>query len=197
MLNIILIIMSKVKSICKECGIEFLARSYQLKIGTGKYCSRYCSSKNQKVEILEIRFWKMVNKKSKNDCWEFTGCKNKDGYGRMSKGNSKLDSAHRISYELHKGVIPTNMVVMHTCDNPPCCNPNHLKLGTQSDNILDMVIKRRNVPRKSGKEGSKFSNEQIIKIRESYTGIKGQKFQLSKIHNCSPSTITNILNNWK
>lgn len=188
--------MGKVKTVCKECGIEFLVRKSQLKIGTGKYCSHSCAAKNQKVESLEIRFWKMVDKKEEDECWIFIGCKNKDGYGKMSKGNSKLDSTHRISYELHKGNIPENMVVMHTCDNPSCCNPKHLILGTQNDNMQDMISKRRFVPRNTP---YKLTEEQMIEIRNNYIGKRGEKVKLAKEYDVVVTTITNILNNksWK
>lgn len=188
--------MSKIKSICKECGNEFLVRNYQLKIGTGLYCSHKCASKNQKVESLENRFWKLIDKKEENECWAFLGSKNKDGYGRMSKGNSKLDSAHRISYELHKGIIPEDMVVMHICDNPSCCNPKHLVLGTQNDNIQDMISKGRFVLRNMS---FKLTEEQMNGIRNKYTGKRGEKVKLAKEYNVVITTITNILNNksWK
>lgn len=188
--------MNKIETTCKECGKEFLVRKYQLKIGTGKYCSHSCAAKNQKVESLEKRFWDKVEKGAENECWEFKGFKNKDGYGKMSKGNSKLDSAHRISYRIHKGEIPEGMVILHTCDNPACCNPNHLLLGTQNDNIQDMMRKRRFI-KHSGAKASKFTGKQIKEIRDKYTGKRGEKLKLSKEYNCSPTTITNILNNWK
>lgn len=186
--------MSNLKNICKECGKEFSVRNYQLKIGTGLYCSHKCAAKNQKVETLEIRFWKMVDKKDENECWKFTGYINKDGYGKMSKGNSKLESAHRISYELHKGKIPESMVVMHTCDNPSCCNPKHLVLGTQNDNIQDMISKGRFVPRITP---YKLTKEQIKEVRDKYTGMRGEKVKLAKEYGVVVTTITNILNNYK
>lgn len=181
---------------CKKCGKEFNVRKYQLKIGAGKYCSHSCAARSQKVDSLEKRFWEMVDKRGNDKCWEFTGFKNKDGYGIMSKGHSKLGSAHRISYEMHIGIIPNGMVIMHSCDNPSCCNPAHLKIGTQNDNIQDMVSKKRNVSL-SKEKASKFSTEIINEIRSKYKGNRGDKLRLSKEHMCSPTTITNILNNWE
>ena len=98
-------------------------------------------------------------------------------------------------YKIKNGEIPKGRVVMHTCDNPACCNPEHLMLGTVNDNVQDMVKKGRNVAL-SKSDKSKFSIDTINLIRAEYTGRRGQKLQLSKKYNCSPTTITNILNDW-
>jgi len=89
------------------------------------------------------RFWNKVDRTSNpNCCWEWTANKLKQRYGRFSIGKKHI-LAHRFSYELHYGKIPDGLDVLHTCDNPPCVNPNHLYLGTQQDNANDMVAKNR------------------------------------------------------
>lgn len=75
-------------------------------------------------------------------CHLWTGCRNSFGYGLMRVGKG-LARAHRMAWEAKFGPIPEGMVVMHTCDNPPCCNPEHLKLGTHGDNNRDRVKKGR------------------------------------------------------
>ena len=77
-----------------------------------------------------------------NGCWFFTGTRNNKGYGRI-KINGVATSAHRVSFELHKGPITNNLWVLHTCDNPSCINPDHLFLGTAKDNNDDMIAKGR------------------------------------------------------
>ena len=80
-------------------------------------------------------------------CWEWTGGKTRAGYGvfwyMKQKGNSIL--AHRLSYTVFKGDIPKGMQVLHSCDNPSCVNPKHLRVGTHSDNMEDKVARKGGV----------------------------------------------------
>jgi hypothetical protein len=73
-------------------------------------------------------------------CWEWQGFRHPSGYGQIYLHGKKW-SAHRASYRLHKGEIPAGMDVCHSCDNKPCCNPDHLWLGDQRANSLDVVSK--------------------------------------------------------
>lgn len=75
-------------------------------------------------------------------CWLWTACKDKDGYGNFQFDGEKV-RAHRFMYEIMKGPIPADICVCHTCDNPSCVNPDHLWLGTGSDNQKDSVLKGR------------------------------------------------------
>ena len=98
------------------------------------------------------RFWAKV-KKTRN-CWLWTaGCfNNPRGHGRSygcfclgsrTDGTRKMHPAHRVAYELSVGPVPADMKLLHKCDNPRCVNPAHLFLGTQRQNIADMVVKGR------------------------------------------------------
>lgn len=79
---------------------------------------------------------------SDKGCWEYTSGKDRCGYGKFSLGPRRL-GAHKVSYVLHKGDVPEGLVVMHSCDNPGCINPDHLSLGTVRDNIHDCINKGR------------------------------------------------------
>lgn len=92
---------------------------------------------------LEERFWRYVDKRDPDECWEWTAKRERNGYGRIQvggKGSSQL-GAHRVSFRLANGYDPE--VVMHSCDNPACVNPAHLKSGTYSENTQDMIRKGR------------------------------------------------------
>jgi hypothetical protein len=90
------------------------------------FCSRFWS----KIEITE-------------SCWKWTGYKNRHGYGGINKGNKKMILASRASWMLHNGPIPQGLDVCHHCDNPPCCNPDHLFIGTAQANMRDAASKGR------------------------------------------------------
>lgn len=113
-------------------------------------CEKLCDKRSNSCEKcrnkifrpipIEIRFWKKVEKT--NDCWLWIAGKYPDGYGVFWNGTT-YDGAHRISWELHYGEIPKGMLVCHTCDNPPCVNPEHLWIGTKKDNNNDRTKKGR------------------------------------------------------
>lgn len=99
-------------------------------------------------------FWKRVKKegplpdqtnehyKGLNRCWLWTGYKDRDGYANTTVGNKTI-GAYRLMWILHHGDIPLGMQVMHLCDEKTCVNIEHLKLGTNADNVADMVRKGR------------------------------------------------------
>lgn len=86
------------------------------------------------------RFWEKVMKT--DNCWLWIGARERGGYGCIQIKHNNF-RAHRLSWELHHGTVPTGMHVLHTCDNPPCVNPTHLFLGTSLDNMADKVRKGR------------------------------------------------------
>jgi len=78
-------------------------------------------------------------------CWEFIGGRTGSGYGNYTEGRAYQKSAHVVAFELEYGPVPEGMLVLHTCDNPPCCRPEHLFVGTHQENKDDEIAKGRNV----------------------------------------------------
>lgn len=113
------------------------------------------------------RFWKRVAVASKEVCWVWTGGKGRGGYGQTTF-NYKHKAAHRAAWEVTFGEIPSGMMVCHRCDNPPCCNPHHLFLGSNSENQLDSVKKKRSrAARQDGESNymAKLTENEVLEIR--------------------------------
>jgi hypothetical protein len=90
---------------------------------------------------FEQRLWSRIDA-SGDGCWEWTGYRTRAGYGQIGNGR-KLVAAHRAAWASANGEIPAGMLVRHRCDNPPCCRPDHLELGTNQDNVQDAVDRGR------------------------------------------------------
>ena len=123
------------------------------------------------------------------DCLEWSGWKDRDGYGRTSTAEG-MRATHRLALMI-EGVDITNKVVMHSCDNPGCCNPAHLRVGIQADNVADMVSKNRQSTRKPPK---KLSDEQVLDIRRTYETTNTTQTSLAKQFNVSQVMIGRIVN---
>jgi len=124
-------------------------------------------------EITKEWFLSKVQQTSK--CWTSSFKANVRGYkliGRRVNGKQNTMLAHRVAYELFKGPIPPGLFICHSCDNPGCCNPNHLFIGTQQDNVQDMRNKNRgyNFPKGEKHRKAKLSLDQVKDIRTQYQG---------------------------
>lgn len=97
---------------------------------------------------LEFRFWAKVEKLGPTECWFWRGSKNERGYGHIAdyRNGKRINClAHRVSYRLHRGDLQDGDYVLHSCDNPSCVNPAHLRRGTMSENIKEAYQKGRKV----------------------------------------------------
>lgn len=91
---------------------------------------------------LECRLWSEVERKRPNECWPWIGATDKDGYGRF-RWQYKMYRSHAVAFRVAFPDEEITPCVLHTCDNPPCCNPNHLFGGTQGVNVYDRHSKGR------------------------------------------------------
>ncbi len=154
------------------------------------------------IELTEkdiLRFWSKVDIKSEDECWEWLGCKDKNGYGQFGV-DKKIYKSHRISWILANGQIPKDnsgygtMLICHTCDNTFCQNPNHLFLGTQKDNIDDKVNKYRQVyGEKNGRH--KLTEKEVLEIKQKYIPRIYTQKQLAEEYGISRQQIQRIVNN--
>jgi Mor family transcriptional regulator len=114
------------------------------------------------TDDLVNRFWSYVDVRGEDECWEWTGARHKSGYGRV-KHEAKTLLAHRVAWAVHDS-DPGDLLVLHTCDVPACCNVAHLFLGTNADNTADAVSKGRHVHGESSGV-AKFSETEVLDIR--------------------------------
>jgi hypothetical protein len=126
----------RVTVVCVHCLEPFDV--YPARQFTAKFCSYACRA-IPPLTRFERTGWTILE----NGCWEWNGARTPKGYGYVS-GAEKSFIASRLSWEYHFGPIPDGLFALHSCDNPPCVNPNHLFLGTKGDNNRDMVAKGRN-----------------------------------------------------
>lgn len=137
-------------------------------------------------------------------CWEWTGARNAYLYGKLVL-NKKLWAAHRLSYTIFYGYIPKRMWVLHSCDNPPCINPNHLSLGTPKMNTEQSILRGRWVgfsdkfPRGETHHHRKLTYNDVEFIREIFQAGALRQREIAKIFHVSQPTVSAIVLNktWK
>lgn len=168
----------------------------------------------RKTQPLDERFWSKVAKVHEEDpdaCWEWTGARDKQRRGYISVGGRAggMRFAHRIAWELTNGAIPDGVEVCHRCDNPPCCRPSHLFLGTHKENMTDRDQKGRSAHQstpeqwheamKGTQAGSlhsqhKLTEEQVLEICRRYEAGTTSTYKLAEEFGVSPANISLIVN---
>lgn len=151
--------------------------------------------------------WSKIDQRGTEECWPWKGWKskgkrNKEEYGRLQI-NGKSYYAHRVVFYLcNPGLIELSApddsneekFVMHSCDNPICCNPNHLSLGSHLDNMQDKVLKGRQVRyRSAGSPRAKFTEDDVRWIRLIHKIGKATIKAQALLYNVHPSCIGHIL----
>jgi hypothetical protein len=156
--------------------------------------SAVCNFSDEQIRY----FWSKVDiKDSINDCWNWIGATASNGYGNV-RINGLYFKAHRVAWTIANFDIPKGYQVMHLCDNPSCCNPNHLVIGTVVNNFCDMLIKNRQQFTKNKAVGARNNNAKLTdrivrEIRSEYP--KKNQYELADIYGVTQTTIGNILLN--
>lgn len=133
-------------------------------------------------------------------CWEWQGHPDEDGYGQMRIGKRRVAKAHRISWMIHKGIVPDGLCVLHRCDNPPCVNPDHLFLGTSTDNNKDRDSKGRgNAPKGERVRSAKLTNMTAAQILQDFIPGTTTEAHLAKKYGVTQGAINSLLRgrSWK
>lgn len=190
----------EVECACKQCGRPFNAFLSSIKRGGGKFCSLNCVQKN-KTQPIEFRFWRKVAV-SGEQCWLWQGRINAHGYGVIDKSGGTKNGgkpllAHRVSWELTNGEITDKLFVCHSCDVRACVNPSHLFLGSNQDNVDDMVGKCR---QKRGENDANaiLTARKVSQIRQDFAMGKPQT-EIAAIFSVSKITVFDIVHRktWK
>jgi len=139
-------------------------------------------------EIIK-KFWSKVDRSSSpDDCWLWTGALSP--YGNFYYDKKRI-YAHRFSFTITYGDIPNGVLICHKCDNPACCNPRHLFLGSSQDNNQDCLAKgRHKCARMPGSKNAaaKLSEQQVLEIR----GLKMRHKDIALLYGVSKATIDDI-----
>lgn len=150
----------------------------------------------EKIPPVEERFWSKVDRRGEDECWNWTAGtrKKSEGYGAFWM-NGRHHPSNKIAYELAVGMVPTRMVVCHECDNPRCCNPKHLFVGTPLVNNDDKVAKRRHAYGEKIST-SKLTEQDVLTIRaakpEGKRAPRGLAIELGAQFGIKPQTISEI-----
>ena len=138
------------------------------------------------------RFNQYCEPNKESECIEWNG-NIRQGYGRFYL-NGKWLTAHRVSWMMNNGPIPEGMLILHKCDNSSCVNIKHLFIGTQRDNVLDMIRKKRHkVLKGSANPNSKLNEFKVVQIRDLYGEGNTSYAKLAREFCVSPKLIELVI----
>ena len=149
--------------------------------------------------VLSDRFWRKVRQEKSDACWDWQAATNAYGYGWFNVKGNKSTTAHRVAAWLSQLIpsLESDLHVLHRCDNRKCCNPDHLFIGTNADNVADRVAKCRSgsKPQPGEKNGmAKLTDKEVGQIRGLYFASAFSQSQLAKRYHVHQPHISRIVN---
>jgi len=133
---------------------------------------------------LNERFWRLANTADPQGCWEWDGARNAQGYGMFQLSKGTCRRAHRVAFYLTHGHWP-EPVCRHSCDNPPCVNPDHLLEGTDKENSADAVARNRR-PRK-------YTDATLLAVKNA----GGTNREIARQYGMDPSHVSRVKRFWE
>lgn len=112
------------------------------------------------------RLWARTDVRGPDDCWEWQGARITAGYGQIVVFGKRIGT-HRVAWESQNGPVPDGLIILHSCDNPPCCNPAHLRPGTVRENAAE-ASERGRLHRAERNGYGKLTVAQVAEIRARY-----------------------------
>lgn len=210
---------STIPRTCQQCQTTFYVIPSKVRGDRPKYCSAPCyrlASRKPRRSLAD-RFWSRVERHLEG-CWLWVGRRDSAGYGVIGVGGGGAhtwytERAHRVAWLLAYGTIPEGLIVRHrVCDNPPCCRPDHLALGTHADNSADALehgliprgdqhpYRRRPELVRWGEQHNlaKLTWEQVRAIRARYAAGGITQAALGQEYGVSRTTVSAIIQgrNW-
>lgn len=187
-----------------DCGNLVEATTNALRQNNTRSCGCFKLDRMREIHAIADpvkEFWSRVNRRNKSKCWIWPGCKNSSGYGSFQGMG-----AHVFAYEITFG-SHGDLHVLHKCDVRNCVNPNHLFLGTRSDNWNDALSKGRTYfqkypekrPRGEKHKNARWTWSQIRRIRKLYATGQYRQIDIARMFNTGQGAISQITRNaaWK
>ncbi len=171
-------------------------------MSTPKQPTKPCGCDGRTVCLVHWahRFWNKADRRSNSECWVWTAARNVAGYGQCGVAGMRM-SAHRVAWILAGNSLSPEDCILHSCDNPPCVNPAHMRIGTHLENAKDRESRGRGIrrPRRGASAtAARLTWEQVTEIRARYAaGERGA--HLARAFGVGGSTLRHIVNwdTWK